>query len=133
MDPYEALGITPSFDGDLRALRNRLVKQYSEVGATPDEERMKAINLAYEALRDVHVAPPRRVVFSGGAGSSFELDGVRFVIARRPREPAALAAPLLAGGLVVFAFGWAGALAVAVVWALVRYQRMYRHRRGHRA
>lgn len=133
MDPYEALGITPSYDGDLRALRNRLVKQYSEVGATPDEERMKAINLAYEALRDVHVAPAPRVVFRGGAGSSFVLDGRRFVLARRPREPAAIAAPVLAGGLVVLAFGWVGAAVVAVVWALVQYQRVHRHRRRHRA
>ncbi len=68
MDHYEALGIDPSFDGDLRVVRNRLVKQYSEAGATPDEERMKAINLAYETLRD-RPAPLARVVFRGGAGS----------------------------------------------------------------
>ena len=92
MDPYEALGIDPSFDGDLRVVRNRLVKQYSEAGATPDEERMKAINLAYERLRD-RPAPLARVVFRGGAGSSFVLDGRRFVIARPPRQPAAIAAP----------------------------------------
>jgi hypothetical protein len=133
MDPYEALGITPSYDGDLRALRNRLVKQYSEVGATPDEERMKAINLAYDALRDVHVPTQRRVVFRGGSGSSFVLDGQRFVIARRPREPAAIAAPVLAAGLTVFVLGWVGVAVVAVVWALVQYQRVHRHRRGHRA
>ena len=66
MDHYEALGIDPSFDGDLRVVRNRLVKQYSEAGATPDEERMKAINLAYERLRD-RPAPLARVVFRGGA------------------------------------------------------------------
>ena len=70
MDHYEALGIDPSFDGDLRVVRNRLVKQYSETGTTPDEERMKAINLAYERLRD-RPAPLARVVFRGGAGSSF--------------------------------------------------------------
>jgi len=133
MDPYEALGITPSYDGDLRALRNRLVKQYSEVGATPDEERMKAINLAYDALRDAHEPAQRRVVFRGGSGSSFVLDGQRFVIARRPREPAAIAAPVLAAGLAVLVGGWAGAAVVAVVWLLVQYQRVYRHRRGHRA
>ena len=52
MDPYEILGITPAYEGDLRGLRNRLVKRYFEAGATPDEERMKAINLAYELLSD---------------------------------------------------------------------------------
>ncbi|MBE2318581.1 J domain-containing protein [Solirubrobacter sp. CPCC 204708] len=133
MDPYEALGIDPSFDGDLRVVRNRLVKQYSEVGATPDEERMKAVNLAYAALRDRHVSRPPRVVFRGGPGSSFVLDGQRFVIARRPRQPAAIAAPVLGAGALVLAFGWAGA-AVVVLIALVRqYQRMHRHRRRHRA
>jgi hypothetical protein len=120
VDPYEALGIDRTFDGDLRALRNRLVKQYSEAGATPDEERMKAINVAYEALRDVHAAPRARVVFRGGAGSSFELDGVRFVLARRPREPAAIAAPVLAAGALVLVFGWIGAVAGGAVWLLWR-------------
>ncbi len=52
IDPYEILGITPAYEGDLRALRNRLVKRYFEAGETPDEERMKAINLAYEMLSD---------------------------------------------------------------------------------
>src|SRR5262245_9391206 len=52
MDPYEILGITPAYEGDLRALRNLLVKRYFEAGETPDEERMKAINLAYELLTD---------------------------------------------------------------------------------
>ena len=56
MDPYEILGITPAYEGDLRALRNLLVKRYFEAGETPDEERMKAINLAYEQLSD----PARR-------------------------------------------------------------------------
>ena len=56
MDPYETLGITPAYAGDLRALRNLLVKRYFEAGETPDEERMKAINLAYEQLND----PARR-------------------------------------------------------------------------
>ena len=60
MDHYEALGIDPSFDGDLRVVRNRLVKQYSEAGATPDEERMKAINLAYE-----RAAGPARAARTG--------------------------------------------------------------------
>lgn len=121
MDPYEALGIDPSFDGDLRVVRNRLVKQYSEIGATPDEERMKAINLAYDALRDVHVRGPssRRVVFRGGAGSSFVLDGRRYAIARAPRpalrDPAAVAVPLLTAGFLALVLGWMGA-AVAVVW-----------------
>jgi hypothetical protein len=58
MDPYETLGITPGYDGDLRALRNRLVKRYFEAGETPDEERMKAINLAYESLLDRARRPP---------------------------------------------------------------------------
>ena len=133
MDPYEALGIDPSFDGDLRVVRNRLVKQYSEVGATPDEERMKAINLAYATLREVHVAAPRRVVFRGGAGSSFVLDGRRFVIARPPRRPAAIAAPMLGAGLTVLVFGWPGAVAVVLLALVAQYQRVYRHRRGHRA
>ena len=52
MDPYETLGITPAYEGDLRALRNLLVKRYFEAGETPDEERMKAINAAYELLSD---------------------------------------------------------------------------------
>jgi hypothetical protein len=56
MDPFEALGITPGFEGDLRALRNRLAKRHFEAGEAPDEERMKAINLAYELLSD----PARR-------------------------------------------------------------------------
>lgn len=56
MDPYEILGITPAYEGDLRAVRNLLVKRYFEAGETPDEERMKAINLAYELLSD----PARR-------------------------------------------------------------------------
>jgi hypothetical protein len=56
MDPYEILGITPAYEGDLRALRNHLVKRYFEAGETPDEERMKAINAAYELLSDL----PRR-------------------------------------------------------------------------
>ena len=60
MDPYEILGITPAYKGDLRALRNLLVKRYFEAGETPDEERMKAINLAYELLSD----PARRRVAS---------------------------------------------------------------------
>ena len=59
MDPYEILGITPAYEGDLRALRNRLAKRYFEAGEAPDEERMKAINLAYELLNDP--ARPRRV------------------------------------------------------------------------
>ncbi len=50
MDPYETLGITPAFSGDLRAVRNQLVKRYFEAGEAPDEERMKAINLAYALL-----------------------------------------------------------------------------------
>jgi hypothetical protein len=50
MDPYEILGISPAYEGDLRAVRNLLVKRYFEAGETPDEERMKAINLAYEQL-----------------------------------------------------------------------------------
>jgi hypothetical protein len=50
MDPYAALGISPTYRGDLRARRNALVKRYSEAGETPDEERMKAINLAYALL-----------------------------------------------------------------------------------
>jgi hypothetical protein len=132
VDPYEALGIDPSFDGDLRDVRNRLVKRYSEAGATPDEERMKAINLAYETLRD-RPAPVGRVVFRGGPGSAFVLDGRRFVIARAPRPPAAIAAPMLGAGALVLVFGWPGAVMVLAV-ALVRYyQRVYRHRRGHRA
>ena len=56
MDPYEVMGITPAYEGDLRALRNLLVKRYFEAGETPDEERMKAVNLAYELLSD----PARR-------------------------------------------------------------------------
>jgi hypothetical protein len=59
MDPYETLGITPAYEGDLRALRNRLVKRYFEAGETPDEERLKAINIAYAMLQD---APRPRVV-----------------------------------------------------------------------
>ena len=132
MDHYEALGIDPSFDGDLRVVRNRLVKQYSEAGATPDEERMKAINLAYERLRD-RPAPLARVVFRGGAGSSFVLDGRRFVIARPPRQPAAIAAPVLGAGALVLLFGWPGLVAVLVLVLVRQYQRVYRHRRGHRA
>ena len=50
MDPYATLGITPAYRGNLRAVRNLLVKRYFEAGQTPDEERMKAINLAYELL-----------------------------------------------------------------------------------
>ena len=50
MDPYETLGIAPAYRGDLRAVRNLLVKRYFEAGETPDEERMKAINLAYEVI-----------------------------------------------------------------------------------
>jgi len=120
VDPYEALGIDPSFDGDLRALRNGLVKQYSEAGVTPDEERMKAINVAYEALRDGHVARPSRVVFRGRPGDAFVLDGRRFVLARPPRDPAAIAAPVLAVGFLVLAFGWIGAVAGGAVWVLWR-------------
>lgn len=56
MDPYEILGITPAYEGDLRARRNLLAKRYFEAGKSPDEERMKAINLAYELLSD----PARR-------------------------------------------------------------------------
>src|SRR5262245_4560873 len=52
VDPYEILGITPAYEGDLRALRNRLVKRYFEAGETPDEERMKAINVSYDVLSD---------------------------------------------------------------------------------
>ena len=78
-------------------------------------------------------APLARVVFRGGAGSSFVLDGRRFVIARPPRQPAAIAAPVLGAGALVLVFGWPG-LVVVLVLALVRqYQRVYRHRRGHRA
>ena len=122
MDPYEALGIDPSFDGDLRAHRNRLVKQYSETGATPDEERMKAINVAYEVLRDGHVARPAvsRVVFRGRPGEAFVLDGRRFVLARPPRDPAAIAAPVLAVGFLVLAFGWIGAAVGGAVWVAWR-------------
>src|SRR4051794_15313209 len=50
MDPYEILGITPAYEGDLKARRNLLVKRFFEAGEAPDEERMKAINLAYEVL-----------------------------------------------------------------------------------
>ena len=132
MDHYEALGIDPSFDGDLRVVRNRLVKQYSEAGATPDEERMKAINLAYETLRD-RPAPVGRVVFRGGAGASFVLDGRRFIIARPPRDPAAIAAPVLGGAALVLVFGWAGVVVVLVLALVRQYQRVHRHRRGHRA
>jgi hypothetical protein len=57
MDPYDVLGITPAYEGDLRALRNRLVKRYFEAGETPDEERMKAINVAYELLSNGHERP----------------------------------------------------------------------------
>src|SRR4051794_33735847 len=57
MDPYEILGIPPAFRGDLRAVRNGLIKRYFEAGETPDEDRMKAINLAYEALGCAAVAP----------------------------------------------------------------------------
>src|SRR3954452_23494230 len=60
MDAYEILGITSAYDGDLKVLRNRLVKRYFEAGETPDEERMKAINLAYELLCD----PARRLAAS---------------------------------------------------------------------
>src|SRR3954465_5207283 len=56
MDPYEILGITPAYTGDLRALRNLLVKRHFEAGEIPDEERMKAINVAYELL----TGPARR-------------------------------------------------------------------------
>lgn len=119
MDPHEALGITPSFDGDLRAVRNALVKRYSEAGTEPDEERMKAINTAYEALQDRSPAP-RRVVFRGGVGEAFVLDGVRFVIARPPREPAAIAAPVLALGALALVFGWIGAAVGGAVWLVWR-------------
>jgi len=132
VDPYEALGIDPSFDGDLRVVRNRLVKQYSEAGPTPDEERMKAINLAYESLRD-RPAPAGRVVFRGGAGSAFVLDGRRFVIARAPRAPAAIAAPVIGGGLVVLAFGWPGLVVVLLAVLVRHYQRVHRHRGRERA
>ena len=60
MDPYEALGITPAYRGDLQARRNVLVKRYFEAGETPDEERMKAVNLAYELLSD----PERRAAIA---------------------------------------------------------------------
>ena len=50
MDPYATLGVTPAYRGDLRAARNLMVKRYFEAGEAPDEERMKAINLAYELL-----------------------------------------------------------------------------------
>ena len=135
MDHYEALGIDPSFDGDLRVVRNRLVKQYSEAGATPDEERMKAINLAYERLRDRPVAaragwcseaaPAPRSCSTGGGSC----------IARPPRQPAAIAAPVL--GVGASGAGCSGGPAPSwrrCCWLLVRqYQRVYRHRRGHRA
>jgi hypothetical protein len=63
MDPYDTLGITPAYEGDLKALRNRLVKRYFEAGETPDEERMKAINLAYGMLRDrPRVVAPLEIV-----------------------------------------------------------------------
>ena len=60
MDPYEILGITPAYQGDLRARRNFLVKRFFEAGETPDEERMKAVNLAYELLCD----PARRAAIA---------------------------------------------------------------------
>jgi hypothetical protein len=50
MEPYETLGISPAYRGDLRAVRNLLVKRFFEAGETPDEERMKSVNLAYELL-----------------------------------------------------------------------------------
>ncbi len=82
---------------------------------------MKAINLAYEALRDVP-APRSRVVFRGGAGESFVLDGRRFMIARPPRQPAAIAAPVLArrGLVVALRLGRAGGGRRGVAWALWR-------------
>ena len=132
VDAYEILGITPAYEGDLRAVRNLLVKRYFEAGETPDEERMKAINLAYERLRD-RPAPLARVVFRGGAGSSFVLDGRRFVIARPPRQPAAIAAPVLGAAALVLVFGWPGLVAVLVLALVRQYQRVHRHRRGHRA
>jgi len=67
MDPYEILGITPAYDGDLRALRNRLVKRHFEAGAEPDEERMKAINLAYELLSDRAREPAGPLSIAPGA------------------------------------------------------------------
>src|SRR5205823_3059019 len=48
------------FEGDLRAVRNVLVKRYFEAGETPDEDRMKAINVAYEALREAARRRPAR-------------------------------------------------------------------------
>src|SRR3954454_978955 len=66
MDPYEILGITPAYEGDLRALRNRLVKRYFEAGPTPDEERMKAINIAYEELSARRFAPEPLSIATGG-------------------------------------------------------------------
>ena len=67
MDPYEILGITPAYDGDLRALRNRLVKRYFEAGETPDEECMKAINRAYELLSDRAREPAGPLSIAPGA------------------------------------------------------------------
>jgi hypothetical protein len=53
-------------------VRNLLVKRYFEAGETPDEERMKAINLAYEALRD----PARRRVATASAPLSIATCGL---------------------------------------------------------
>jgi Putative Ig domain len=62
MDPYEILGITPEYAGSLRAVRNLLAKRYFEAGETPDEERMKAINLAYELLSQPVAPEPLSIV-----------------------------------------------------------------------
>jgi hypothetical protein len=71
MNPYEVLGISPAYAGDLRAVRNLLVKRYFEAGEAPDEERMKAINLAYALLSDParrHVAAaPEALTIASGA------------------------------------------------------------------
>ena len=80
MDPYEILGITPAYEGDLRALRNLLVKRYFEAGETPDEERMKAINLAYELLSD----PARRRAASAPAPLSIATSALPVARAGEP-------------------------------------------------
>ena len=67
MDPYETLGISPAYTGDLRTARNLLVKRYFEAGETPDEERMKAINVAYEMLRQRAPAPSGPLVITTSA------------------------------------------------------------------
>ena len=100
MDAYEILGITPAYEGDLRALRNRLAKRYFEAGETPDEERMKAINVAYELLS----GPARRRAATACAPLSI---ATRALPAARAGEPyrARLAA---VGGAAPYA--WDGVL-----------------------